>query len=34
MQAVGLVQFSTTTGSHAFDLGEAAVDSIALILHL
>lgn len=34
MQAVRLVEFSTATSSHALDLGEAAVDSIALVLHL
>lgn len=34
MQAVGLVEFSTATSSHALDLGEAAIDSIALFLHL
>ena len=34
MQTVGLVEFSAATGCHALDLREAAVDGIALVLHL
>lgn len=34
MQAVGLVEFSPTAHSHTLDLGEAAIDSVALVLYL
>lgn len=34
MQAVGLVEFSSTACCHALDLGEAAVDGITLVLDL
>lgn len=34
MQAMGLIKFSPTAGGHALDLGEAAIDSITLVLHL
>lgn len=34
MQAVGLVEFGAAASCHALDLGEAAVDGVALVLHL
>lgn len=34
VQAVGLVKFSASTGSHALDLSEALVDAVALVFHL
>lgn len=34
MQAVGFVEFSATAACHVLDFGKAAVDSIALVLHL
>lgn len=34
VQAVGLVELSATTGGHALDLSEAAVDGVTFLLHL
>ena len=34
MQAVGFVELRSPACCHALDLGKAAVDSVALVLHL